>query len=195
MNAFNKVKRWQVWTQKDQKMIAPPPSIYSDAYNRVPIFPKSMMYAQLCTPTLYEVRPSSAHPTVMELDRFQALLQQRAILCRAPLYGRWVRARGIREPNTANINEIGPYGRHTNSHYGAHGSQPRLCSPVVQLRDLKSLRQRDGSPDEASSPPSTTQSLLSRQHTTSNGHHRDEWIFCLVCPQCGLLRLPRIPAE
>lgn len=41
---------------------------------------------------------------------------------------------GIREPNTANINGTGPYGRHTNSHYGAHGSQPRLCSPVVRLR-------------------------------------------------------------
>lgn len=30
---------------------------------------------------------------------------------------------------------------------------------------------------------------ISCQHTTSNGHLRDEWIFCLVCPQCSLLYL------
>lgn len=44
-------------------------------------------------------------------------------------------------------------------------------------------------PPHLKTPPKV---FLPRQHTTSNGHHRDEWIFCLVCPQCGLLRRPRI---
>lgn len=186
MNAFNKVKQWQVPTQisKDD---SPAPFPYMT----------TLMLAYLYSPDLLCFRRPAllqcfCVKAVMELDRFQALLQQRAILCWAPLNWRWIRAGGIREPNTANINEISPYGWHTNSHYGAHGSQPPLCSPVMQLQDLKSLRQRAASPDEASSPPNGTQSLLSRQHTTSNGHHRDEWIFCLVCPQCGLLRRPRI---
>lgn len=39
--------------------------------------------------------------------------------------------------------------------------------------------------DEAASPQ-TPPSPISCQHTTSNGHLRDEWIFCLVCPQCSL---------
>lgn len=54
--------------------------------SRAPPSLHPLMCAQLRTPTLYEVRPPSAHPTVTELDCFQALLQQRGILCRDPPY-------------------------------------------------------------------------------------------------------------
>lgn len=57
------------------------------------------------------------------------------------------------------------------------------CHGVLRL---KSSRLWAVSPDEASSPQ-TPPSPISCQHATSNGHHRDEWIFCLVCPQCSLL--------
>ena len=64
----------------------------------------------------------------------------------------------------------------------------RACAlfPCHGVLRLKSSRLWAVSLDEAFSPQ-TSPSPVSCQHTTSNGHPKDEWILCLVGPQCSLL--------
>lgn len=51
------------------------------------------------------------------------------------------------------------------------------CQTILQRKSMR--------PQTVSSTPQTPPSCISCQNSTSNGNHRHEWIFCLVCLQCG----------
>lgn len=89
---------------------------------------------------------------------------------------------GIRGLKAANMNEISPYGWHPQLGWSLSITAFALSACQARFTRPKSWR-----PQTVSSAPQTPPSCISCQKSTSNGHWRDEWIFCLVCPQCGLL--------
>lgn len=191
------LKQWHVQTQILEDF---PPSVHANTYRKSTYictwspsdYARTHAFHSVCWQI--EIRPSlhTYIVAITELDRFQALLQQCAILCSAPPYGG-----GRAHEDQRNIKkhkwDQSLWTTYTQSLWSARITAEALFPCHAVLR-LKSWRQWAVSPDEASSPQ-TPPSLASRQHTTSNGHHRDERIFCLVWPQCGLLWLLVSPAE
>lgn len=128
---------------------------------------------------------TSLYIVIMELDSFQTLHQQCLILYSALLYSGGWEHEDQRPKHCKHKWDQALWMTFTHSLWSLKFTALPLFACHRVLR-LKSSRQWAVSSDKASSPQPPP-SRISRQHTTSNGHRRDEWIFCLVCPQYSLL--------
>lgn len=128
---------------------------------------------------------TSLYMVIMELDGFQSLHQQCLILYSALLYSGGWEHEDQRPKQCKHKWDQALWMTFTHSLWSFKITALPLF-PCHRVLRLKSSRQWAVSSDKASSPQPPP-SRISRQHTTSNGHRRDERIFCLVCRQCSLL--------